>query len=462
MKPLFILFSLLSVSAITAQNLIPNPGFEQCDACDANGFKELGIGLGANNPVDWNAATYGTPDFRSTLPHTGKKHGGFFTGFAKHEYLVNHFSAPLNAGAVYQFSFWVQGSSQNFNYAIDEIGVLIQKGNPVFPQTEPLKQLTPTFKSTEGDFITAKNYIQLKFEFQACGGEDHFIVGRFAPIGQGDTSFVGTKRPLNPANEAIYYFVDDFEMIEIKPAPSFDLLPAEITLCPDSSKTLSIPDPFRKDAILWSTGATTPDIQIKNESKIWVELQLNDPCKTIIRDTVTISYFPNVSLKILSTDSICNGDTIDLRALCNGDCFEFKWSNGMTSEINKITSAGTYTVTAKTACKEISKSKEIFPLNRKINPFIEFPNAVSINGQAGNDAFRPYIKPEELQRIKKIKWVVFNRWGKKIFETDKLNDSYVPSAESVAQTYLYYYEVEYQDCNGFTTDVFKGNFSVIK
>ena len=27
-----------------------------------------------------------------------KKHGGFFVGFAKHEYLTNHFTNPLKAG----------------------------------------------------------------------------------------------------------------------------------------------------------------------------------------------------------------------------------------------------------------------------------------------------------------------------------------------------------------------------
>ncbi len=462
MKYLFVSLSFLCFSILDAQNLIPNPGFEQCDACDANGFKELGIGLGANNPIDWNAATFGTPDFRSTYPHSGKKHGGFFTGFQKHEYLVNHFSTTLMAGATYQFSFWIQGSTQNLNYAIDEIGVYLLKGEAIYPQAEPLKQLTPTFKSKEGEFIDAKNYIRLSFEYKACGGEDHFIVGRFAPLGQGDTSFVGKKRPVNPGSEAIYYFVDDFEMIETNPAPSYDLLPSEITLCPDSSKTLSIPDPLRTMKIIWSNGETLPEIQIKNEGKIWVQVQLDDACNTILRDTVIISYFPNVNLKILSTDSICNGDTIELRALCNGDCFEFRWSNGMNTDVSKISEAGIYTVTAKSACKEISKSKEIFSLNRKINRFIEFPNVISLNGQVGNESFQPYIKPEEIQRIKKLKWVIFNRWGKKVFETNKVNDKWTPGSDNPNDTYLYYYEVEYLDCNGLTTDVFKGNFSLLK
>src|SRR6185436_14353138 len=100
---------------LIGQNLIPNPGFEQCDKCDGSGTKELTINIGANDPIDWTGATYGTPDFKSISPHTGKKHGGFFVGFAKYEYLLNHFTQCLQEDAKYQFSFWVKASTQNPN-----------------------------------------------------------------------------------------------------------------------------------------------------------------------------------------------------------------------------------------------------------------------------------------------------------------------------------------------------------
>ncbi|HEX5625754.1 MAG TPA: hypothetical protein VFX48_07050, partial [Saprospiraceae bacterium] len=252
----------LLASGLQAQNLIPNPGFEQCDLCDSRGVKELGIGSGANMPPDWNAATFGTPDFQSVTPRSGKRHGGFFTGFGKFEYLANHFSEPLTAGARYRFSFWIRPATNGSNnFAVDEMGVFFQKGMPDYRQAEPLKQLVPHFSTPDQQHLQGE-YQLIRFEYTACGGEDHFIVGRFRALDSGDTTFIGTKRPVNPATEAIYYFVDDFEMIALEPPVVVDLLPETIVLCPDEIKFIRIPAPYDQGNILWSNGKTLPEIDV--------------------------------------------------------------------------------------------------------------------------------------------------------------------------------------------------------
>ncbi|MBK9107039.1 MAG: gliding motility-associated C-terminal domain-containing protein [Saprospiraceae bacterium] len=444
-----------------SQNLIPNPGFEQCDLCDSRGFKELGIGFGANVPADWNSATYGSPDIYSNLPKTGKRHGGFFTGFRKHEYLVNHFTESLKMGATYRFSFWLMANPQNLNYIIDEIGVHIQKGKAVYPQSEPLRQIMPTFKSPDEDYIAGKIYRQFTFEYKACGGEDHFIVGRFQALEKMDTFFVGSKRPADPYLEAIYYLVDDFEMIEISAPVIADPLPSELELCKDSLKSLRIHDLYAGLPIKWSTGATGPEIQFKNEDLIWVEIILDDACKSILRDTIQIQYFKDVNMKILSADSICTGDTLELQAICNEKCFDFIWNNQQTDRIAKITAPGIYTVRAKTFCYDLMRSKEIFPSHRMVQTFVQFPNIITRSGLPENQNFKAFIKPQQQHRIYNLEWSIFNRWGEKIFSSEDQNAVWQPADTNPIDSYLYMYKINYQDCNAVTTKIFKGNFNLI-
>lgn len=441
------------------QNLIANPGFEQCDKCDANGFKELGIGTGANDPIDWTGATYGTPDIYSTSPRSGRRHGGFFLGLPKYEYFINHFTSCLQEGAIYKFSFWIRPNTKNLNYIIDEIGVYIQKGPTVYQQAEPLKQLKPQFESPDGEFIDQSGYREFSFQYTATGGEDHFIVGRFRALGIGDTTFIGSRRPTNPASEPIYYFVDDFEMSKI--SSSVDLIPDEIIKCPRGINQLMIPHPFNKGSILWSTGDTSATIDIPDKKKIYVEVTLNDACKTVLIDSSNITIVYSDTIRILSTDSLCLGDTIELNAICN-ECFEWRWNTNETISKIEITKPGWYEVTAKTICRELKTSKKIDTLNKVIKSFIEFPNVIVPSGEEKNRSFHPVIKESEENRIMSLKLNIYNRWGHKIFETTDIEGKWSPDSDMPMETYMYVCEIEYQDCNGVSKTFIKGTVTLIR
>ncbi|MBK8485122.1 MAG: gliding motility-associated C-terminal domain-containing protein [Saprospiraceae bacterium] len=465
MQKIFLLIGYFAfVTVGFSQNLIPNPGFEQCDKCDSRGFFELGIGYGANDPIDWNASTYGTPDIYSISPRTGKKHGGFFLGFPKYEYLTNHFTSPLKAGATYRFSFWVRPGTQNLNYILDEIGVYIQTGTAKYPQADPLKQLIPTFQSPNNEFIDASGYRQYSFEYLSCGGEDHFIVGRFQALQKGDTMFVGAKRPANPASEPIYYFVDDFEMIELNPPVAIDLLPEKIALCPGEIKQISISAPYDKGAILWSTGETNATINIPQSSSLSVEIKLNDFCKTVLRDTILIQLEKEISIKILGKDSICIGDTVSLNAICNGNCFDIIWNTNETTKAINITKDGVYTVKAKSICKELTDSKEVFSLRKLLESFIQFPNLIIPNGEEVNREFRPIIDSnhKDKDRIKAMKMVIYNRWGQKLFETSNKDGKWIPEINTPMETYMYVVEFEYQDCDQIRKRLMKGSVTLVR
>ncbi len=444
---------------LVGQNLIPNPGFEQCDRCNSSGFIELGIGYGANTPIDWNSATYGSPDIYSLVPRSGKRHGGFFVGFAKHEYLTNHFTECLIPGIKYQFSFWIRANSQNLNYIIDEIGVHIQSGRAEYRQSEPLRQIDPVFKTPKDDFIYPTSYRKFQFEYVAKGGEDHFIVGRFQALGAGDTLFVGSKRPSNPVNDAIYYFVDDFEMIQLSPLP--DLLPAEITLCPGEQKVLSIPSPYDKADITWSTGAKTSTIDVPNQNQVHVEIKLNDLCNTILRDTVNINFLDYDVVRITGEKTICTGDTIKLSADCQ-NCRSLIWSTQEISREIQITKPGIYTVSIQSDCGQSMDTIEIKTSSIAIQKFIQFPNVIAPNGEELNRKFGAYIKDTELDRLKSMQLSVYNRWGQRLYTSTELNAAWQPTADDPIDTYLYQCEVEYQDCDRLRKVSLKGSVTLVR
>ena len=436
------------------QNLIPNPGFEQCDRCDNRGFYELGIGRGANDPTDWNSATYGSPDIYSTVPHTGKRHGGFFTGPGKFEYLANQFNEPLKQGATYQFSFWVRAHPQFSSYIVDEIGVYILQGSTAFKQSDPLSQFKPSFTTPDGQFIPPKDYLPFKFEYVACGGEDHFIVGRFNKLMKGDSIYIGP----DPSIQSIYYYVDDFEMIEVKPPLQEDPIALQqIDLCKDSVKTIRVHDAYVQKEVRWSTGERGPTVQIKNLDTLWVEIHLNDACNTILRDTLYIRYFKDISMKILSTDSICTGDSISLQALCNGDCFEYLWNTGQTDRVIRITQPGLYTVKAKTVCYDLIQEKEILAKDGHVPDFIQLPNVITRSGAAENQVFKAFVQPGQKHRLQSTSWNIFNRWGVLVDEKSGLDLEWRPDSNVSPDTYLYQFMAKYQDCNATNTKVFKGH-----
>ena len=209
MKELLPIIFSIWISSLFSQNLIPNPSFEQCSKCDSRGFKEL------YDSIDWTAATYGTPDIQSFASHTGMKHGGFFLGFQKFEYLTTHLTEALKPGFKYRCSFHIRPDTRAPYYAIDQFGVYFQQGLPNYPQALPLSQLKPYFETPDGEHIATDSYKNYNFEFTACGGEDHIVLGVFHPLAGNDTLFIGKTRQFPQTSIPIYYLIDDVSLEKI-------------------------------------------------------------------------------------------------------------------------------------------------------------------------------------------------------------------------------------------------------
>lgn len=530
MKELLPIIFSIWISSLFSQNLIPNPSFEQCSKCDSRGFKELYIGTGANDSIDWTAATYGTPDIQSFASHTGMKHGGFFLGFQKFEYLTTHLTEALKPGFKYRCSFHIRPDTRAPYYAIDQFGVYFQQGLPNYPQALPLSQLKPYFETPDGEHIATDSYKNYNFEFTACGGEDHIVLGVFHPLAGNDTLFIGKTRQFPQTSIPIYYLIDDvsLELIEKNNSNHY---PNEISYCEGQNIKIVPIDSFDYDDIIWSTGDKTKSIEVKNIDSVWVKYQIKGTCYNII-EGIKLKKIEAENLDISGDTFFCPGIGTKLTADCN-TCTDFLWSTNESSKSIVVKSSGAYIVNAKWECGELSSKisvKEIEPVGVNISlsgdicdpngiqlkadftknsscgqlvwntgdtgeiikvkipgnysvasncicgnsstsilvkacegQIIKFPNSFfSKSENQENRSFKPFINSGYEEFIEKYSLKVYNRWGKKVFETKDYTHAFIPEESAPSQTFVFIAELEFKSAIGLPLQKIKGDVSFIK
>jgi gliding motility-associated-like protein len=108
------------------------------------------------------------------------------------------------------------------------------------------------------------------------------------------------------------------------------------------------------DAYSWSTGAITKTITV-NQPGQYI-LSVIAACDTL-RDTVTISYQPPISIDLGKDTSICSGDSVLLQN--NTPLPNYTWSNAATTATIKVGQAGIYWLEASDFCGTVRDSIEI-------------------------------------------------------------------------------------------------------
>ncbi len=517
---LIFLLAFVTLQVTKSQNLISNPGFEKCDLCGrfGNSGVEFSYLNGANTPPDWFGATEGSSDIRETNPHTGKRHGGFYS-FGKFEYLGNVLLKPLEPEAEYEFSFWLSTDPKN-SYSLDEIGVYFQKGLPRYSVKSNLGALvTPQWTTPDGEFIPINNYKKFSFTYKACGGEDHIIIGRFKDFGKNDTMRTGNGDPnvVYP-----YTLVDDVELIKIKDGP--DLLPSTIALCPGEEIKVSVPNSYSE--IIWSNGSKLNTTIITYSDKVVYVQVRNNPNCSFITDSVIVTRRPNTfdSVDLISNKRICLNSLNELDAsnfnyqnylwntgdttakisistsgtyivMASKDCHEardtiivvdrelvqedllpdtlcfynanklnaqhslfnhYHWSTGDTTSVININRPGIYTVEATNECKYTIDSIHVITSDG-YNSLFQFPNVITANAME-NNKFVLIPGGNLAQKIESYHLNIYNRWGKSVFETRDYKDEWIPSLEYPSDTYTFYLVWKVDGCSSD----YKGSFTILK
>lgn len=211
------------VQGARAQNLVPNPGFEQFRHCPRH------LGNAAGDLEQWDTPTQGSTDFFHACSETmgapenfngrqGTLEGEGYAGFYAYapddyrEYLQVALLQPLEKDRPYQVSFWVSLSERS-DFAVEGLGVLFSReALRVRTKKNLSKKLWYTQKGNQYHYLEGRgtgyldeteDWQEVRIDFVARGTERYLVLGNFLPNSQ--TRKQGTGRS---SNKGAYYYLD--------------------------------------------------------------------------------------------------------------------------------------------------------------------------------------------------------------------------------------------------------------
>ncbi len=179
----------------------------------------------------------------------------------------------------------------------------------------------------------------------------------------------------------------------------------ELIICRGDTAEITAPDGFA--TYQWSTGDTSQTLRATLPGTYYLET--TDRCSTQSGSVkVMVDTIPTGIIKLGNDTTLCrNGKDYPIVLSANTELPNYLWSNGDTTRQTTVDSIGTYKLSSKFRCGEVSDEifVDICP------PKIAFPNAFTPNADGLNDTFGPVLTNMFIQSIQ-----IYNRWGEIVFE----------------------------------------------
>ncbi len=247
-KDIYLLFLLLTVTSLHAQNLVPNPGFEIFTNCpDAScQWDFVDSWSNVNNITGCGNGVVGNPDFYHTcgngffeLPNTLNGNVSALAGdgilgitslvsFSAdfREYISVELTQPLTIGETYivnvPFTNGTFATGLSYGGGGTQLGIHFSTGALAQTGKEPII-LTPTYETPSPIFNTS--WQTITFSFEATEAATHMTIGNFR--NDANTNYQQFETPTGSGYA--YYFLDEIEVIEATILPvSFSQVQASL------------------------------------------------------------------------------------------------------------------------------------------------------------------------------------------------------------------------------------------
>jgi gliding motility-associated-like protein len=223
-------------------------------------------------------------------------------------------------------------------------------------------------------------------------------------------------------------------------------IPAVSALCPGATATLSTADAGPGATYTWSpatglssTSGRTVTANPSVTTTYTVQVSTAAGCTGSASTTVTRLGIPQILLRAtprlpMAGRPVAFADTMQSVLPLSNRRWDFgdgQAGSGLTPE-HTYAAPGTYTVRL-TADVTATGCPVASTLTLLVAPAREFkaPNVITPNGDGQNDDFRPYVSTEA------VSLVVFNRWGRKVFEQENYTQGWGSQAGTAAGMYYY-------------------------
>lgn len=213
---------------MAAQNLVPNPSFEDTVSCPI-GPDQLSLAQ------FWYSPTFATTDYYHEcsdpypiglvgvpfnwvgyqLPRTGNGYIGLVFDFGTlnpeyREYAQIKLLEKLKTGGIYKLSFYASLADSSA-LALSQLGGLLSE-NPVGTLGDPQIEMQPQVLSNKNTFLVNKDgWMEITGYFIAQGNEKYLTIGHF--LSNANSSYIKVYDGLF-ANQS-YYYIDDVSIEEI-------------------------------------------------------------------------------------------------------------------------------------------------------------------------------------------------------------------------------------------------------
>ncbi len=242
-------------------------------------------------------------------------------------------------------------------------------------------------------------------------------------------------------------------------------------ICPDDTVLLKVNPSDSNWVYDWSPiediiGSKVLDsvlVAVKKNTKFVLKIKDNNGCERVLDHQIDVSGLRNVIFATADPSVVTAGEKVQLTTIFNSS-YKYKWEpNDGSLNVDTIynpiampqrTTTYTVLVTDENGCTATaSVIVKVIPCDESV--FL--PNAFSPNGDLKNDTF--ICRGNSLT---KIDLVIYNRWGQKVFHTDKLGegwDGYFNGTKLEPDVFAYY--INFQCLDNFAYSK-KGNVSLLK
>jgi len=356
---------------IWAQNLVPNPDFDQYESCPPY--------LGQiHQAVGWDSPNFATTDYfhacsdsvngngvpANRLGWQQARRGQGYAGLRlwippgistpnQREYLVTELSAPLQADSLYRLGFYA--SLADFStHTTDALGFGLSDtawGQATFQPFEPALRLSP------GDYLTDRDgWTWITGSYRARGGERHLILGNFLP----DSALnLVEVVPQGEPVLAAYVYLDQIsvEKIPLRSHSLDDSLPPDTIACP-----------------------------------------------------------PGNGIRFETLDSLlCKAGS--WRVAGPEGASRYLWENGTEERERDLQAAGRYQLTSYFPCDTLVQEIRVDTIDCGCGFLPQ--NVFSPNGDGINDRFDPQLA----SGVSELQLAIFDRWGRRVYATSRLAEA---------------------------------------